>query len=139
MNFKKCTSLFLAFLLLVSNAGLAFNVHYCGGEIASISSVFLKEEACEMPVVEKPCCVKAVADTQTDCCSDKVVNFKAKSNDVVIKAFSFQVDMALPVSDHPLPKFNPVSIAIIEQKTTYYCEAHAPPLFKLYSQYIFYA
>ena len=24
-------------LILVSNVGLAFNVHYCGGEIASVS------------------------------------------------------------------------------------------------------
>lgn len=37
MNLKKCTGLFLAFLLLVSNIGFAFDVHYCGGEIASVS------------------------------------------------------------------------------------------------------
>jgi hypothetical protein len=37
MNFKKQISIFLAILLLVSNVGLAFNVHYCGGEIASVS------------------------------------------------------------------------------------------------------
>jgi len=37
MSLKKCTGLFLAFLLLVSNIGFAFDVHYCGGKIASIS------------------------------------------------------------------------------------------------------
>jgi hypothetical protein len=48
---KKCTGLLLAFLLLVSNIGFAFDVHYCGGEIASVS---LNTTATASP--EKKCC-----------------------------------------------------------------------------------
>jgi len=59
MYFKKQICLFLAFFLLVSNSGLAFNVHFCKGKIASVSSVFSKEEVCKMLIVkEKACCAK---------------------------------------------------------------------------------
>jgi len=131
--------LFLAFLLLVSNAGLAFNVHYCGGKIASVSSVFQGGKVCEMEIpVEKACCAKKIVETKKKCCSDKIVGFK-KSNDVVIKAFSFEIaaPFVIPVLK-PLI-FTAVSFSQKQQNTTYYCDAHAPPLFKLYSQYIFYA
>ena len=51
MIFKKQLSILIAFLVLVSNSGLAFNVHFCEGKIASITSVFSKEEVCDMPIV----------------------------------------------------------------------------------------
>ena len=72
MNFKKCTSVLMAFYLLVSTSGFAFNVHYCEGEIASISSIFKMEEPCEMeePHEEKTCCA-LVADDHSSCCSDQ--------------------------------------------------------------------
>src|SRR6187402_2095604 len=90
---KRGTSLFLAFLLLVSNAGLAFNVHYCGGKIASVSSVFHSGKVCKMDIpVEKACCAKKIVEKKNKCCSDKVVDFK-RSNDVVVKAFSFEIAM----------------------------------------------
>ena len=68
MIFKKHISLLIALLVLVSNSGLAFNVHYCEGKIASISSVFSDEEVCgtsdseltkQKPIlVEKISCAK---------------------------------------------------------------------------------
>ena len=62
MNLKKCTGLFLALLLLVSNIGFAFDVHYCGGKIASVS---LKTTA--EPVVEKkPSRVRKSAKKDSD-------------------------------------------------------------------------
>ena len=53
MQFKKHISLLIAFFLLVSNSGLAFNVHYCGDKIAAVSSVFSTEEVCVVPVKEE--------------------------------------------------------------------------------------
>lgn len=141
MNSKKCTSLFLAFLLLVSNIGLAFNVHYCGDEIASVSSVYNVEEVCEMPEiqVEKACCAAEIAVSHKKCCSDKVVDLQDKGDDILVKNFSFQIDIPfVAVSWEPLV-FPAVPIAKTLQQTTYYCDANAPPLFKLYSQYILYA
>lgn len=78
MIFKKQISIFIAFFVLVSNSGLAFNVHFCEGKIASVTSVFSDTEVCKIPVKEeKICCAKA-EPTHEKCCSDKEVNLKIK-------------------------------------------------------------
>ena len=128
----------MAFYLLISSSGLAFNVHYCGDTIASVSSVFSNEEPCEMEIhsEEKSCC-SASSESHDGCCSDETI--QADFDDVVIKQVHFDFDY---VSVLPTVEFsfytNRVE-QINEQLFDYYCDANAPPLFKLYSQYIFYA
>lgn len=141
MNIKKCTSLFIAILLLVSNFGLAFNVHYCEGEIASISSVYNIEKACGAPkvsVADKDCCTENAKD-HDQCCKDKVVDLEDKSSETIIKNFSFQINFPFVLQDWKPLIFNEIVILKQSEKTVYYCDANAPPLFKLYNQYIFYA
>jgi len=134
----KCTSLFLSFLILVSNMGLAFNVHYCGGQIAKISSVYSSDVSDVQKIpTEKGCCA-AKAKEGKSCCKDKVVQVKEKS-DVVVKSFSFHIDAPF-VPDFWKPiVFSQVPVLQKQQITSYYCDANAPPLYKLYSQYTLYA
>lgn len=134
MNIKKCTSLFLAFLLLVSNVGMAFNVHYCGGTIASVS--FSSEK--EILKSEKECCAKIVSKKDS-CCKDKVFHFQKKSDNAIVKAFLFELNVPFLIQEWQPVVFSLISNFKGTQTTTYYCDANAPPLFKLYSQYIFYA
>jgi hypothetical protein len=137
MNFKKHISLLLAFFLLVSNVGLAFDVHYCGEKVASIQPVYWKSGEASNSV-EKGCCKKKVSK-KDHCCNNKVVHFQKKSDNLIIKAFSLNADFTFLIQDwHPIvfslkPNFKSV------ENTSYYSVTHAPPLFKLYSQYIFYA
>lgn len=139
MKFTKGTSLVLAFLILVSNVGLAFNVHYCGGNIAGISSVYnfdASDAVKEIPS-KKSCCA-AKTDTSKSCCKDKIVKIDKKS-EVTVKVFSFQID-----APFVLESWKPIvftSVPTVQNNTipTYYCDANAPPLYKLYSQYTFYA
>ncbi|MGK4567056.1 HYC_CC_PP family protein [Flavobacterium sp. 3HN19-14] len=141
MNLKKCTSLILALLLLVSNAGLAFNVHYCGGKIASVTSVFADGKACEMDkvVVEKSCCKKKIVVKHSKCCKDKVVTIKSKTDQSLNKTFSFQSTVAFVIAEWKPVVFRTIPLVKMASINDYYCDAHPPPLFKLYSQYIFYA
>src|SRR5574339_648110 len=93
MKINKHISFVLAMLILVSNVGLAFNVHYCGGELAGISLDYKKYEPClEQPVEEeKSCC--AASDKHDSCCSnDKIDLKKSISDEVIVK--SFQLDLA---------------------------------------------
>ena len=141
MNIKKCTSLFLAILLLVSNIGLAFNVHFCEGKIASISSVYNIEKISDAPkknVVDEECCAENEKDHR-QCCKDKVVDLEDKSPDTIIKTFSFQIDIPFLVEDWKPILFKQIVSLKRAEKIVYYCDANAPPLFKLYNQYIFYA
>ncbi|WP_125723307.1 HYC_CC_PP family protein [Flavobacterium ustbae] len=132
MNLKKCTGLFLAFLLLVSNIGFAFDVHYCGGHIASVS---LKTTA--EPVVEKKCC--GSKEKKKSCCKDKVVHFEKKSDDATIKFFFFQFAFPAVIQDYTPLVFLELPSFKKKEVLSYYADANAPPLFKLYHQYIYYS
>lgn len=136
MNIKKCTSLFLVFLLLVSNVGMAFNVHYCGDQIASVS---LNSGVTSL-ASEKRCCDKFVSEKEP-CCKDKEVKFEKKSDTAIVKALSFE-----PNTTFLIPEKQTVTVPLVADGPSpadtaffYYCDANVLPLFKLYSQYIFYA
>lgn len=130
MNLKKCTGLFLAFLLLVSNIGFAFDVHYCGGKIASISLSTTVSP-------EKKCC--GDKEKKSSCCKDKVFKFEKKSDDATFKVFFFQFAFPVVIQQYNLIEFLSVPNFKNSQNISYYADANAPPLFKLYNQYIFYS
>ncbi len=139
MYFRKHISGLLACLLLISNSGFAFSVHYCGGQIAGITSAFNKSEICEMPLVQDKACCAAFTDDHKACCEDKVVDLE-KSQDVVIKNFAFSIGS--PFIAPSLQPDNIVNAAvdfIPAVKLNYYHQPHSPPLFRLYHQFIFYA
>ena len=139
MRSKKFTSLFLAILLLVSNFGLAFNVHYCGDKIASISSAFATVETKKAESAEN-CCCKSDDTKKDSCCKNKVVDLKKDTKDVIIKTFSFQIDTPFVLVKSSELLFAKAEKVISNTNVTeYYCSPNAPPLFKLYQQYIFYA
>jgi sporulation-control protein spo0M len=139
MKISKCTSLFLACLILVSNVGLAFNVHYCGGKIAAVTSVYGVTNAIDVESVpvKKSCC-GATENEDKSCCDNKVIKVKEKS-DGFIKTFSFHIDFSFTLQNWKSIAFEPVSENISIQTRNYYCDAHAPPLYRLYSQLLFYA
>ncbi len=133
MKLNKCSSLILAFFILVSNIGLAVNVHYCGDEIATISL----NTKFNSPASEKNCCGEM--EQKSHCCKDKVVHLQKKSDQLRVKAFAFETNISLVLpAQNPIVYF-PVIGFKTNQTAYYYCDAHAPPLFKLYSQYLFYA
>lgn len=128
----------MAFYLLISSGGLAFNVHYCGDTIASVSSVFNTEEPCEMNVhpEEKSCCTVS-SDSHDGCCSDETI--QAELDDVVIKQLHFDLDDVSVLPVLALTFIMQIEESIDNQVLDYYCDANAPPLYQLYSQYVFYA
>ncbi|MBN8643167.1 MAG: hypothetical protein J0L86_15250 [Flavobacteriales bacterium] len=139
MQFKKHIALLLAFFLLVSNSGLALNVHYCGNTIAAVSTVFSKEEVCEVPVVEEQSCCSKVESSHKKCCSDKEINLDDDTEKIVIKSFSLDLDSVFIFNEWQPTQFATVVSFSDTKHFDYYCDANAPPLYQLYSQYIFYA
>jgi hypothetical protein len=128
MNVKKSTSLFLAFLLLVSNIGMAFNVHYCGESIAAIS---LHSELLSLTEPDG-CCEKTAVVEKDSCCKDKVDNATVK-----IVLFDISTPFLVPVQRVPVfAKTLHFQKAVVND---FYVAINAPPLYQLYHQYIFYA
>jgi len=134
MKFRKHISVFLAVLLLVSNVGLAFNVHYCGGKISSVSL----NTALPSVQSEKGCCEQKVASKKDKCCKDKKIVFQKKSDIGIVKSFSFQIDYSFVIPETHSFVFTAVDNFKNNSTLAYYCDANAPPLFKLYSQYLLY-
>ncbi|MFM2213479.1 MAG: hypothetical protein RL427_742 [Bacteroidota bacterium] len=130
MKFKKHISILVTFFLLVSNLGLAFNVHYCGDTIASVTVGTVSNS-------EADCC--GAIEKESKCCNDKIIKAEPKSDQLVMKNGSFEPNV-LPVYND----WSPVLFAAVphyktRENTTYYCDANAPPLYLLYSQYTLYA
>ena len=134
MNCKRVIGLFLALLILVSNVGFAFTMHYCGGKVASVSVQTLESNS----IKKKGCCAQKEIESDS-CCKNKTVHFEKKIDQATLKAFSFD-----PIGFCLTAEFKQhITVYMNSFKsnptTTYYCDAHAPPLFKLFHQYIFYA
>lgn len=132
MKFKKHISIFLAFFLLVSNTGFSFNVHFCGDKIASVS---LKSNF-KKPNSHKTCC--GAVEKKSSCCNDKVFNFHKNIEQVIVKSFSSEIASVFLISNEKPIIFSALPSFKTNAVLSYYCDAHAPPLFKLYQQYIFY-
>jgi hypothetical protein len=138
MRIQKHIALLLAFFLLVSNSGVAFNVHFCGDNIAAISSVFSKGEVCvETIQEEKSCCAKVETDHKK-CCSDREVSLDDDSEKIVSKSISFDLHSFFVIDSWKPLLCNKLAVLNSTQNLHYYCDSNAPPLFKLYSQFIFY-
>jgi len=132
MKLKKHLSVCLAFFMLVSNVGFAFNIHYCGKSIASITlkTSFLASAS------EKNCC--GSAEKKAPCCKNKTVHFQKKIDQAVVKSMAFQTNEFCVLEKwHPLV-FTPICHFDTREIAAYYCDANAPPLFKLHHQFIFY-
>jgi len=129
---RKGISFLLVFLLLASNSGLAFNVHFCGGELASVKAVFESgndhsNSGCGMDETKSH-----------GCCKDKVIK-SDKKQDSIVKTVAFFTAVPFVQAEIQTAYFTHVAAFDHELNASYYCNANAPPLFKLYSQYIFYA
>lgn len=133
MDFKKHISLLLTIFLLVSNLGLAFNVHYCDNEIASIS-INTSSTAHE---IEKDCCGKV--ERESKCCKNKIIKSNEKSDQITVKITSLDAHYNLVFNEWKPVVFVNENNFKPREITTYYCDANAPPLYLLYSQYTFYA
>ena len=133
MILRKHINSLLTFFLLVSNLGLAFNVHYCDDDIASvtINSVPASQEKCH------ECC--GIIEKKSKCCNNKIIKAEIKADQIIVKALSFDADFFPVTYDWKHMIF--VSKINFKQRDsiTYYCDAHTPPLYLLYSQYTFYA
>ena len=141
MKFKKHISFILAFFLLVSNIGFAVDVHYCGGEVASVKPIYWKNTESPNSVKDNCCGPKVTSNVQKkdSCCKDKVVHFQKKSENTILDSISFIPDFVFLVDEWNPIIFSEISKCVGNPITSYYCDANAPPLFKLYHQFLFYA
>lgn len=126
-------SIFLTFSLLVSNLGFSFNVHCCDDKMASVSiNTLLNSQE-----TEKGCCSKI--EKETKCCKNKIIKANIKSDQIVGNSLSLDTNFIAVITS-----WKPIIFAsnfhyITRGNAAYFCDANAPPLYLLYSQYTFYS
>lgn len=64
---KRFTAILFALLYVVSVSGTTFHVHFCGKQLQNISIAGFEHKGC--------CCGKTEMDS--NCCSEKLISFKA--------------------------------------------------------------
>jgi hypothetical protein len=132
VKIRKNINILFAMLILVSNVGVAFNVHYCGENIASVSMVTFSNNNSE-----KDCC--GIKEKKSPCCKDKVIKFQKKWDNTIVKSFSLQSNFDFLIQDYNPIIFGNKTIFKNCKVTSYTCNANAPPIFKRNCQLIFYA
>ncbi|WP_438861435.1 HYC_CC_PP family protein [Flavobacterium adhaerens] len=135
MKFKKHISIFLTVLFLVSNVGYSFYVHYCGD---SISSVTLKPTTLASDMKSEGDCCQKISTEKERCCKDKKIVVQKKTEDKIFKSVAFEFSSVFLVPKIQLVVFETVVLLLNKISIAYHCDANAPPLFKLYNQYLLY-
>lgn len=133
MKIEKYISVLIAFFILIPNMNYAINLHYCGGEVASVSikSLYKTEKA------TTNCCESK--QESMPCCHDKLLKLQKKAPDNFQQLPVFHFDAIVLTT--PVILIKETSFQQINKDTSldYFCDAHAPPLFKLHKQLLFYA
>ncbi len=143
-SFQKFLSLLFATLIFASQSGMAFNLHYCKGVLASVTLGDAKE-VCVMDVnpdaKTKSCCSKKVSASHKQCCKDASIDLKKiSSDDVLIKSLHVELSPFVFPYLNIFEGFNrEFSLQNKFQNFASLNGAHAPPLYKLYCKLIFYA
>jgi hypothetical protein len=141
MFFRKSMSVFLASMLLFLNLGLGVIAHYCKGELAEISGLYsLVEDSCEMQAdlsEKKSCCAEETLIPDS-CCKNEVISFE-ENQPKITEFVSFDFFSPAVITAYVWQNFKLESVSIQEKnKPEYAFESNAPPLYKLYTQYVFY-
>ncbi len=140
MKLNRHISVLLTALLLMSNLGLAFNVHYCHGEVSSVSFAYRADEPCsDVHEAETESCCAAAGESHEKCCENDIVKLQDKSDNIIIKSLQLDLGTFCTVSQWQPFQFYYTAPVAKQENPSFYCEANAPPLFKLYCQYILYA
>ncbi|RZJ74479.1 MAG: hypothetical protein EOO45_08450 [Flavobacterium sp.] len=140
MKFNKHINILLALLILASNIGLALNVHYCKGEVSSVSLAYRLVEPCEdKHDPEKKACCASAGENHKTCCKDDIVKLQDKTDNIIVKSLQLDLAAFCAFIEWKPVQFYQQSGIVVKDVPSFYCESHAPPLFKLYCQYTFYA
>lgn len=134
MKLKRNIAIAFACYYMMICVGLTLTVHFCGGMLAGVSAVTPSEKSTTAP--ETCCVVKAAANE--DCCNDAVIDLSELEDDTLISTsdVSNQIIALLPVL--PSVVFEKNHLVDKRAQPNYTYQSNAPPLYKLYSTYIFY-
>lgn len=140
MILKRQISVLLALFILVINSSASLVLHFCHDEISYVSLVYQENSIIDSTEEDSCCSPQMNQDEQEDkgCCSNQEIKVDKKIDYTIFNTFDFAFQAVFFSETFPVFK---KSTEVLRQpvRYDYYCEANAPPFYKLYSQFIFYA
>ena len=130
---NKITGFILSFFILISNLGLAVNIHYCHDKVASVSLDYSTPSGDD----SNCCCIKK--DLKKKCCSETSIKAEKKSDNFVVKSLSLDLGQFVPTQQFDFNFQNQIISINNKKLIENYSESNSPPLYKLYCQLVFYA
>ena len=136
----------LSLLLIVSNLGVAFSMHFCQGQIEMVKLNHLDNKVCKM---QKPtsCCAEKEEikhceipqeEKQDDCCKDLAYADDLQHQNSVdilkITPVDFAVLAVILKIDLPFVNQTKAIYALLDS----YVESNAPPIYILHQQLVLY-
>lgn len=112
-------------------------LHFCGGSLAGMS-LTSSEVVCEMSGVQDVCCIKK-SETKSGCCNDTVLDLSEVDENSLFDSSNI-LKQYVAVTSNVLYYFN--TNTQFKNKVAlpnYTFQSNAPPLYKLYGTYIYYA
>lgn len=148
MKLRRHISILLAVLILGSNIGLAFNVHYCGDDVSAVSLAYSVEEPAnehhkkdhhDHAGDKKACCIVKDGNHESCCKNDLVKLEDNGESKVIVKSLQLELGTLCAINVWNPAQAYAVTDVLVKENPSFYCESNAPPLFKLYCSYILYA
>ena len=137
MRFKKNIAVIFTCYYLIICVGLTITVHFCAGSLAGMSAIS-SEVVCEMQVTQDACCTKK-ATSKPDCCNDAVVDLSEVDEDSLFEDTAIEKQFTVVSTDVDYSFFKNSTIQNKVALPNYTFQSNAPPLYKLYGTYIYYA
>ncbi|MDO4782375.1 MAG: hypothetical protein Q4A09_04050 [Capnocytophaga felis] len=138
MVIRKFTNILLAILILFSNSGWALSFHYCKDELYSISISYteVSEQESDSCNLDGGCC--GTKDDHSDCCDNQT--FESSKSDNNLISNTFELNLFSFVLSETSYNFDNISILKSNRNIpAFYIDLNAPPLYKLFCQFVFYA
>ncbi|MFD0863734.1 hypothetical protein ACFQ1M_16080 [Sungkyunkwania multivorans] len=140
MKFHRSIYALVAIFFLMTKVGVAFNLHFCGEQLASVTTMF-ESNGCgmEMAAEAKPSC-ESEQLSKPSCCSDEVLLVQNQDENPISDVLSLSQDQLMAVLTTALvfDLFSVESESWNNQPPHYHYDSHAPPLYALYCSYTFY-
>lgn len=114
--------------------GMQLNLHYCGGELDNVSMDFVEKN---VENHSDDCCYDIEYDDS--CCVDEIL--KQSTDDTIVYQLNIQIPYFIEqsFSDWKPALFMESQLQIPNTYFAYSIWSNAPPLYKLYHQYLLYA
>ena len=147
MKMQTYIRIVLALVLVISNLGVAFSMHFCQGQIERVKLNHLDNQVCKMKQPTACCAVKEQAnhceqpqeqEEDDDCCKDLAYadDLQDQMSVDILKISPIDYAILHTLFKIEIPEFHLVKGII--SPLDFYVQSNAPPIYILHQQLVLY-